>query len=409
MKQLVHLFCVASFLLGASTVAQAQAAPFSITQVNFPAFPNVLERYLPVHRTQLSSFALPQPGANQVWDYGYLVADSTVLENTYQAPTTTNPFPGATRSYATTQQTTLQYAMTVFGFWTGFAGQQYEALTPTGLQRLGYTLQPQQWRIRSTDTTANDVLRLPAQTVAYQGAAYRLRFPVSGANGSAYRSVVALQATVRQMGLTNAPVRLVRSFAQVDSVAGYGTLRLPTPAGGQATFPAIMVRTILRETDSLYLGQQPAPALLLRTLGMQQGQRRETLQTVFYRENSSQPALQFYHGSSFQTVRTFFGLWFSAEPSLNLLVASTRSNQLLSSTLHAYPNPVTTGEFTVELAGSRQPANLTVRDLVGRQVATTTITSGQPTSVLRGLPPGLYLVETTTSNGQRGTVRVQVQ
>ncbi|WP_169515115.1 T9SS type A sorting domain-containing protein [Hymenobacter norwichensis] len=409
MKHLVFLGCLGSLLLGLVSLTQAQTPPFSITQATFPAYPNVLERYLPVHRSQLSSFALPQLGANQLWDYGYLVADSTVLENTYQAPAATNPFPTATRSYTIAQQTTQQYAVAVYGLWASFAGQQYEAITPAGLQRVGYTLQPQQWRIRSTDTTANDVLRLPAQTVAYQGSAYRLQFPVSGIKTAAYRAEVHLQATVRQLNLSAAPVRLVRSFTQLDSVAGFGTLRLPAPAGGQASFPAILVRTILRETDSLYLGQQPAPALLLRTLGMQQGQGRDILQTVFYRENSSQPALQFYHGSSFQTVRTFFGLWFSAEPSLNSIVASSRGSQPLAGSLRAYPNPVVSGEFTVELAGSAQPLQLIVRDLVGRQLARAATLPGHATTALRGLPAGVYLVEATAPDGQRGTMRLQVQ
>lgn len=407
MKELLLFLYV---LLGLSAETQAQTAPFSITQANFPAHPNVLERYLPVHRSQLSSFTVPQPGTNRVWNYSNLVADSAVLENTYQTPAAASPFLAATRSYATTQRTTLQYAVAVFGLWSNFAGQQYEALTPAGLQRLGYTLQPQQWRIRNApDTTANDFLRLPAQTVSYQGSAYRLQFPVSGSTQTAYRAVVQLQATVRQLSLNAAPVRLVRSFTQLDSVAGFGTLQLPAPAGGRASFPALMVYTVLREIDSLYVGSQPAPALLLRTLNMQQGEQRQILQTVFYRENSSQPALQLYHGNSFQIVRPFFGIWFSAEPSLNATVAATRSSQALSGTLRAYPNPVVTGELTMELTGNSQPLQLAVRDLVGRQVASAIATPGRATTALRGLPSGTYLVEATTPDERRGTVRVQVQ
>jgi hypothetical protein len=407
MKKLLLFLCMS---LSFSTATQAQTAPFSITQANFPAYPNVLERYLPVHRNQLPSFTVPRPGANQVWNYSSLVADSAVLENTYQAPTAATPFPAATRSYATTQRTTQQYAVAVYGLWAGFAGQQYEALTPAGLQRLGYTLQPQQWRIRNAaDTTANDFLRLPAQTVAYQGSAYRLQFPVSGVKTAVYRAEVQLQATVRQLNLSAAPVRLVRSFTQLDSVAGFGTMQLPTPAGGQASFPAIMVYTIVRETDSLYVGKQPAPALLLRTLGMQQGEQRQILQTVFYRENSSQPALQLYHGNSFQVVRPYFGIWFSAEPSLNSIVASSRSNQALAGALRAYPNPVVSGEITVELAGSAQPLQLIVRDLVGRQLLRTATSPGRATTALRSLPAGIYLVEATAPDGRRGTMRLQVQ
>jgi hypothetical protein len=218
-----------------------------------------------------------------------------------------------------------------------------------------------------------------------------------------------LAVTAAALGLTNAPVRLVHRFTQADSVVGYGTLVLPSPGGAPASFPALLQRTIIRQVDSLYVGSQPAPALLLRSLNMEQGQEHNSFTTAFWRANSSQPALQVYYtDATFQTRRMWFSIWFSGEANLST-AAGVQVGQLPAGALQAYPNPVLDGRFTPELGGSRQPVQLVVRDLLGRQVASTVATTSEPTVVLSGLRPGLYLVEATTRTGQRGTVRVQVQ
>jgi hypothetical protein len=389
--------------------ASASAQAITLTPANFPASASTVEQYLPVTRVP-SSFALPQPGANQAWDYSGLVADSTVAVQQYQLPGAAGSFATATRRYLENTFAGIQYYVTG-GVSFPHSKQQYEAQTPGGLQRLGYTLAADQWQLAGPLTTAVYTWDVPAQQVAYEGLAYRVQFPLTAnsASATAYRTVTQLRVTEPGAGLNAASVRLVHRVVQTDSVVGFGTMRLPTAAGPSAAFPVLMQRTVVQETDSLYLGNQPAPAQLLETLYMQQGRQYSTFRTAFFRENSAQPALQlFYTSAAFQALRPLFSIWFSGEASLGT-VTSTRAGQLPAGALQAYPNPVADGQFTLTLAGSRQPVQLVVRDLLGRQVAGAASVSGEPTAVLHGLQPGLYLVEATTHDGRRGTVRVRVQ
>ncbi|MBO2010343.1 T9SS type A sorting domain-containing protein [Hymenobacter negativus] len=408
MKNLLLLGSAAALLMFSSP---AGAQSITLTQANFPASASGVERYMPVTRVP-SSFALPQPGANQAWDYSSLVADSAVAEQHYQVPGAASgpTFGAATRRYAENTFIGISYYVTGASNFP-YNRENYEALTPSGLQRLGFTLAADQWQLASPNTTAAYTWEVPAQQVAYEGPAYQVQFPLTASSASAmtYRTVTQLRVTEPGSGLNAAPVRLVHRVAQTDTVVGYGTMRLPTAMGPSAAFPVLMQRTVMQETDSLYLGSQPAPAQLLETLNMQQGRQYNTFRTAFFRENSAQPALQlFYSNAGFQTLRPWFSIWYSGEANLGT-VTSTRAGQLPAGALQAYPNPVTTGRFTLTLAGDRQPVQLIVRDLVGRQVASAATVSGEPTAVLSGLQPGLYSVEATTRDGQRGTVRVQVQ
>ncbi|UOQ69998.1 T9SS type A sorting domain-containing protein [Hymenobacter cellulosilyticus] len=218
-----------------------------------------------------------------------------------------------------------------------------------------------------------------------------------------------VEITVQDLGLNAKGIRLPHYSATQDDVVGYGTLRLPKSAGGSVAVPVLMVRTHIHEIDSAYINRQPAPAVVLHALQMKQAiQHRDIYQTAFYRENSSQPALLLYHtDATYSTLRNWFSIWFTGEESLGT-ITGVRQAQTSAGALQVYPNPVTDGRLNLELPGERQAVQLVVRDLLGRQVATGTAFTGQPTTALRGLRAGLYVVEATTAAGQRSTGRVRV-
>ncbi|MCB2408024.1 T9SS type A sorting domain-containing protein [Hymenobacter lucidus] len=409
MQYLLPAVLISALLAGSTATAQTGA--ITLTQANFPATPAAVDRYRPMHGALHPDFVPPQPGPGRVWDYRGLSADSLMLEQLYQVPPATTSFLAApTRSYALSGASPQSYAFPAHGLWHSFTGQQYEALTAQGLLGIGYSLQEQQWPIRQVNNAPGDLLRLPPRAV--DQSIYRTPLPLTASTlrrSSSYDRIF-LEATVQELGLNTALVRLVRfTFIQTDEVVGYGTLQLPKPAGGSAAFPALMVRTHRQEIDSAYVNGRLAPPLILQALQMEQGQRQDIYQTAFYRENSSQPALLIYHtDASFSTPRNWFSVWFSGEDNLST-ITGVRQPQAGAGALRAYPNPVTDGLFTLDLPGERQVLQLVVRDLLGRQVATGSAVSGQPTSVLRDLRGGLYVVEATTAAGRRNTIRVQVE
>jgi hypothetical protein len=207
------------------------------------------------------------------------------------------------------------------------------------------------------------------------------------------RSSYNTQLTVAVAGLNQAPFRYVQRAAYVDSVAGWGTLRVPVAGSttGSAAMPVLLVQRRIIQQDSFYLNNQPAPAALVSALGVTQGGIIRTYTQFFYRQNSAQYLLAlFYPDASF---RTPGAATYSAEP--NLTLATTAPREVAVGGLTAWPNPVVQGQaphFTLATVALGQPLRLTLRDATGRVVSAAVVPNGQPMA-LPALPAGLYLAE----------------
>jgi hypothetical protein len=283
-------------------------------------------------------------------------------------------------------------------------GTAYEALTSAGLVELGSQLAVQRFGLGALTGSATDSLVVPAQTVSLNGRV-QVAFPLTAGSVTRQTSRTGTVGllTVGLVGLNRTPLRLVQRVSRVDSVAGWGTVRIPAGTGATAAIPALLQRTRIVEVDSFYLAGQPAPAALLGALGVQQGATFGVNFDNFYRANSGQAVLEFdYTNATFQTLSF---VYYSREANLPLTARTALATELGG--LRAYPNPVGHGPLTLAAGnGRREPLRLTVRDVLGRALATATATTGQPTAVLDGLPAGTYLLEAEGANGARSTVRV---
>lgn len=390
MKTLLPLTLAAALL---STAAQAQ---ITISQSNFPATTATVESY---QAANLPGLAVPTTGANQAWNYSGAVLAGSVAQGTYIAAPANAAFPTATRAY------TYQ---TAFGP-VSVNGVQYQSLNAAGLQNLGFALPLQRINISPLTFGANDSLIIPAQSRVFTDD-YVVKFPLTAGSRQVNfsRGVATGLLTVSALSLNRAEMRLVQRITRVDSVAGWGTMRVPaaTGNGGTVAIPVIQRRTRFIEVDSVYQGNQPASAFLLLVFGVTQGQVTTGFYDRFYRENSAQPVATFsYTSRSFQTL---LGASFSRETNL---VASARAALAAQvGGIGAYPNPSPEGELTVALGnGQQQPVQLTVRDLRGRSLRVAAATTGQPSAVLRGLPAGTYLVEVQDRTGATAALKVAVQ
>jgi hypothetical protein len=379
-------------LLGTGA-AQAQ---ITITQSNFPATPATVERMQDANQAGLTA---PTTGANQTWNYSAVTFAGTVDQSTYITPPANAAFPTATRAY------NYQVA---FGPET-VNGVQYQSLNANGLQDLGFALPLQRKSLRQLTGGTNDSLIIPAQSSAY-GTNYLVKFPLTAGSvqRNSYRSAALGLLTVQALMLNRAPMRLVQRVVQTDSVAGWGTMRVPAASGGStAPIPVLLRRTRFVQIDSVYQGNQPAPAFLLLLLGIQQGQVQRGYFDSFFRENAAQPLAFFsYSDNTYQTVDY---AQFSRETNL---VSSTRTGLAAQvGGVFAYPNPGSPGQpLTVVLGnGQRQPVELTVRDLSGRTIRRAEATTGQPSALLDGLAAGTYVVDVTARNGAHSALKVSVQ
>lgn len=358
--------------------ARAQT-PITITAAQFPATAATIEQY---SAASVLGAATPALGPNQSWDYRTLPTSAAVQQVTYAPIAGTSPFAGAVRQYNFVNQLG-PFAVAVTGF-QGFDAQ--------GFGQLGSVIQAQSFPLTAVTGGANDVLAVPAQTVPVNNLALPLPLAVGTRVVRSTRTVSLSNLTVAAQGLSQAPFRYVQRYTSVDSVAGWGTLRLPVAgaAGGAAPLPVLLVRRRLVQLDSFYLGSQPAPPALLSALGQTQGRLIYGFSQRFFRANSAQPALSFFYANS--TYSTVTGGSYSAER----LPLATR-NAALAAAVGLFPNPAQ-GAFALAVpAGPLTAATATLHNALGQAVLTRPLglpaAGGTASFDGRGLAPGVYTLQ----------------
>jgi hypothetical protein len=391
MKKNLPLILLAA--LGGTTAVQAQSA-IVLNQANFPALASTVEQY---SSAGTAGVGTPTTGANQTWNYATLTALGQPFSNTYTAPIASSPFPSTTRAYT--------YTITL-GI-LNVLGTTYEALSASGLQYQGFRIVTQRFGLGSITGSSTDSVVVPTQNVPVGIPRFVFPTTTGTVNRQSYRVATTGLLTVALAGLNRAPLRLVQRISSVDSVAGWGTVRIPTASGAaSAPYPALLLRRRMVEVDSFYLGTVPAPALLLAALNLQQGATYYNFNDAFYRANSSQPLLSLAYPTSARSAPS--AVSYSREASV---IASTRPELAAEvGGLFVYPNPSNGHRLTLAAGnGSRQAVRLTVRDLAGRVCATASAYTGEPADALAGLPAGLYLLEAEAANRACSTVRVTVE
>jgi hypothetical protein len=375
-------------LLATGLTASAQSA-ITLNQSNFPVLPTTVDVYNQVNN--VGGVALPVTGANQAWDYRTLVSTSQ-SSGSYSAPTATPPFAGTTRTYT--------YSLPLGPL--SIRGLSAQGLSATGLRYLGYQIPLQRFGLAPVTGSTTDSLVVTAQTVPVNASIFTFPTTTGTVNRQSYRTGTTGLLTVGAVGLNRVPLRLVQRIVATDSVAGWGTLRVPTTTGGSAATPVLLLRRRMVEVDSFYLAGQPAPALLLTALGLQQGAAIRNYSDAFYRANSSQAMAQFYYtAANYQTLQS---VSYSREASL---LATKPSLAAAVGGLSAFPNPLAGSPLTIAAGnGSRQAVSLTVRDVLGRRQAVAAARTGESTTVLDGLPAGIYLLEVASLDGARSTLRI---
>ena len=379
-------------LVGCGPLVQAQ---ITITATQFPATAATVERF---QRATAASLSTPTLGPNQTWDYRSLVAQGTPAQFAFGAVAAPLPFAGTVRSYAFSN-TLGPFTIPVTGF---------EGFTADGFALLGSALAAQSFPLTFATGGAADVLTIPAQTVPVNNLRLPLPLTASTVVRRTVRTVINTGLTIVGFGLNNAPFQYEQRISTVDSVAGWGTLRVPVAgsASGSAALPVLLVRRRQAIQDSFYLGGQPAPAILLGALGQTQGGISRSRSQSFYRQNAAQPVLTMGYASNNFAVPS--GGSYSNEATL---LAARPAVELAQGGLRAWPNPATAGQplsFLLAEATAGQPLRLTLRDALGRTMWQGTAPNGRPVQ-LPVLPAGLYVAEAESLAGFRSSRRVAVE
>jgi hypothetical protein len=387
-----HLFTAC---LLASSAAYAQS-PITITAAQFTATAASVDRY---QGAAVTGVAVPTKGANQSWDYRSLAPSGSAQVITYASAGTTPPFAGSVRSYPLTlSQGTFSISAT-----------GYEGFDATGFGQLGTVVPAQTFPLSTITFGPNDALVIPAQTIPVN--TLRLPLPLTSTTRVSRFNRVGNNSSVTAVlfGYNQAPLRYVQRITTVDSVAGWGTVRIPVAgsATGSAPIQVLLLQRRIIEQDSFYLNGQPAPLPVLAALGQTQGSFSYGFAHYFYRQNAAQEVLSFTYTNS--TYSTLVGARYSAETAIPL--ATTAAREVATGGLSAWPNPAVRGQalrFELAAVAPAQPLRLTLRDALGRVVASAEAPNGQP-APLPALPAGLYLAEAEAANGAHASRRVVVE
>jgi len=376
-----HLLTLA-LALGGSTAALAQT-PITITPAQYPVTATSNDHYQAVSLTGLTP---PTTGANQSWDYRSLTRTGNPMVDTYDPVGANPPFAGAVRAY--------DYDI------LGAAATQYEGFEAGGFGQLGTTIPAQTLQLGG-----GNVIDVPAQSFPISNV--RVPLPMTSTTRLTRTNRTATRSfwTIPAAGLSQAPMVHVQRIVALDSVVGWGTIRIPVAGSttGSAPIPVLLeMRRFVRQ-DSFYLGGQPAPAALLTGSGLTQGGFYREYRHNFYRQNSPQSLLSIGYSDAAYSVP--LAAFVSTEASLPL---GTQAARETGKGLVAWPNPAAVGQplqFTLGSNRAGQPLHISLRDATGRVVAEVTTTNGHP-AALPTLPAGLYLAEAEAADGTRASRRV---
>ncbi len=280
---------------------------------------------------------LPTLGSNQTWDYSAL-KDSipSIFKDTY-TPATSFGTPPAVFSDATLAANT---ALSFQGF--SYPAREFYKLDATGYQDLGYATNGGRFSIVAVTGSAADSLNFIAQNMRYSTPHTIYKFPMT-ANTVAratYKDTSNFQLSVAAFGLSKTPGARVAQFSFIDTIVGWGTLKMRNPSGGTAlSYAVLMQRETFSEIDSFFLGGAPAPATLLSAFGLVQGAVLNYL--PFYRfigVGFNEPFMSIYTNTTGGVSNAYRAVL----PTLGLTVDTKGTADYLVAT-KVYPNPTTEG------------------------------------------------------------------
>jgi hypothetical protein len=333
--------------------------------------------------------AIPQRGANKIWDYT-TIKDTTTIRTTVNTPAVAATFSDATF---------VSIPRPSFGIYL-FADTLYRRLDATGLYILGHRRGDRAAANIATQTggTNDSIIALPI-TSRYANPPFLLKFPMTS---TTFSKVLVLDTLPYQLkwaaaGYAPADVLDVRRYEYTTEVIGWGTLRLRNPVIGREPleFGVLFERNTELRMDSFFLNGATMPKRVLDSFKLVQG-KRDTASVLYnLRGIGAKRGILSFTMSNDETVITTANR--VIEPNLNL---QTGTRELLNNDvpLSIFPNPTTEGvnfEFDKKTDGDWQ---IVIYNEVGKLIDYQTIKSPQGRinhnmQLDKSLPSGTYFTQ----------------
>jgi hypothetical protein len=342
MKQLLLIFTLAVFSTGL-----LGAQPITLTHENYGAVKPGSSMVWNIMAT--TNIDAPQSGENRVWDYSSAQTISFFATD-YNTPANSS-FPTAT------VVSPIMYSLAGFVI----EGRSYDEVNQEGHFHLGNHFDAASVELDLGFGTGK--LDVPAQDAEL----YRKEMIFPATYGSQWNTPdtrYVVNANLTALLYQNTPSELVQHYTVNDEIIGWGTILLP----GQKSFEVLLKKQTVVQIDSFYIGGQPAPALILDQLGVNQGDETRTELYTFHAAGIEGEVMSYSRTTTQGSTDRF--AYYNANLPTSVAEEQSKSFSRL------YPNPVTTGGAVVEFdKTSDAPWSVKVTDALGNAVQTISVTS----------------------------------
>jgi hypothetical protein len=382
MKQaLLTTLCLLTFSLTGKAQITINRADFALTGTGLDSTP---WKYL-----TKTGAVVPTLGNNQIWDYSALKDTTPIIYTIYHTPAAS--FGAVPAVFA---DATYAFNSSVFFQNYSIPARRYEKLEATGYAQLGYALFGAAYSIANISGGQTDSIYLLPSTFRYSSPLTYYKFPMT-ANSvwkSNFKDTTNLQLSVALLALNKTPGMRVAQYTYLDTIVGWGTLKLKNPSGGTAlSYAVLLQRETTTRIDSFFLSGAPAPAAILGALGLTQGgspvyQTINTLQGIgfndpfLYISTNAAGAINFIT----RAVIPNLGLTTDTRESPDYAVATT-----------VYPNPTTEGVNFEFQKTSLPDWNIMIYNAAGQIVSINRVSApkgavNQRITLASSLPSGTY-------------------
>lgn len=304
------------------------------------------------------SLEKPLTGENVNWNFDNInFAGEEIIYSYYEYDNNPN-YPDATA------QSNFNSS---FGSFTIEGSRNYYKNTENGSYDLGYEILEKSFSLTQQTFGPNDKLKV-LNSVNYFGNAIDFQYPLTYGKEWTYnkRGVTKFELTVALFQLNNTPGEVVQNITSDISVVGWGNLTM----GIYNNIPALLVKSVQTQIDSIYLNNEPAPATLLNFFNLQQGNTR-VFTTYYYLISDGQtaftaPAATMYASADGELIQ-------SIEANQESYLANSIKNDNVK--LNTYPNPTTNSVNIDFIKEDNSTWNIEIMNINGQILTTQNVNS----------------------------------
>ena len=258
-----------------------------------------------------------------------------------------------------------------------------------GYTKEGGRLKDTIYTITKSTGGENDILKIVGGNTPFDGRLDFIQFPLElGKTWTQEYSIPTnYELTVQAFGLDKTPGEFVQHHNQTRTVVGSGQLTLPKKGGGEITIDALLIHIINISKDSMFLGGQPAPAILVNAFGLEQGVEIDQEYYTFYAPGYGDAVASYDMTEGNVTYQSLSGPTSSVE-SANI------------EKLSVYPNPIKSGASLNISNSVKNISNLVLVDLSGKVVLENNISGNQSLNIPNTITAGAYLLNSYDTNGK---------